>query len=755
MWVDDVMAVQIETLTGQLKQQNYADVLKTTRGIPEQDKTDDLKLIELVARIKADPQSPMVQHYMSESEGWVYQQPDQLLSQRAFIHVLQGNGSAAIRLYQQLGEDQFSAVDFNRLGNAYLISNDFDQALRCYDRAIELEPEEPSHHNNKGGALARLQRFDIALEVYEECLQLDPNHATAKEAKQKLLIKLNQSEDVLDELKKDLEDDADSLEKRLAYFNALVQFSQFSEAIKVINTHLKPIKDLRKIPQQADPKEYELETSQLNLRMALMNLYENRHLWMRALDITNDMLEMHEEKPLLLQYNKAEYLGELEKFDEANAVIDELEEKIGDDDRIKIARAGILCEQGKEADALTLYNTISKGSRFYRQILSKKADINLTLGKIEDSHADLLELLDSNIMVAVQLINSKNYKPDDAIIEKLKLIARNPFSHEQQRENICFALALACDKRKEYKDAAEFLREANALNRRKIKYNPAEFTQRCNRLIRFYTSAQGPERANPVSEDRPKPIFIVGMPRSGTTLTETIVGSHSLVAPCGELAGIPKISRFIKQNYPKLKPYPECIDALKPRMLAGMANAYIDSLPDEGQGARYTADKLPHNFVNVGLIHRIFPDAPIIHVMRDPRDNGLSNFQQNFGAKFGGMGFAFDLEHIANEINNYWRIMKHWRKIGVPMIEFWYEDLVNEQEVVSKALINYCGLQWEEQVLEFHKLERRVKTASVGQVRNKMYKSSSQKWRHYEELLQPMIDALDTSVVEFYEPDAA
>ena len=114
--------------------------------------------------------------------------------------------------------------------------------------------------------------------------------------------------------------------------------------------------------------------------------------------------------------------------------------------------------------------------------------------------------------------------------------------------------------------------------------------------------------------------------------------------------------------------------------------------------------------------------------MRDPRDNGLSNFQQNFGAKYGGMGFAFDLEYLANEINNYWLLMKHWWKIGVPLIEFWHEDLVNEQEVLSKALIHYCGLEREDNVLNFHKFERRVKTASVGQVRNKIYKTSSQKW---------------------------
>ena len=750
-----MMAVQINTLTRQLKAQNFAGVLQATLAVPEQDKSDDLKLVELIARIKSDQDSPLVQHYLSESAGWVYQQPEALLAERAFLHLLQNEGANAIRLYQQLDEADFSGVDYNRLGTAYLMVSDFNQALRCYDKAIELEPDEPTHRNNKGGALARLQRFDLALEVYDECLQLEPEHVTAKAAKKTLQIKLNHSEDVLDDLKKELEQDQDSLEKRLAYFNALVEFTKYEEAIKILREKIKPLTDFKKIPLDADPEEFELEQQQINLRSSLLQLFESRQMWMRALAVTDQMLEMFEEPPNYLLFNKAEFLAEIGKYDDASAVVDELESKVKDKERIKIARAGILCEQGKESEALELYEEFDKGSRFYRQILHKKADIKLTLGRIEDSHSDLLELLDTNIMVAVQLINSKNYKPDDAIMDKLKLIARNPFIPEQQRENLSFALALACDKRKEFKDAADFLREANALNRKKIKYNPQEFTKRCNSLIHFYQSAQGARKRQPLPEGTTKPIFIVGMPRSGTTLTETIVGTHSLVAPCGELGSIPKIARLINKNFPKLKPYPECINAIGPAMLGGMAESYIRQLPEEGQGAAYTADKLPHNFVNVGLIHRIFPEAPIIHVMRDPRDNGLSNFQQNFGAKYGGMGFAFDLEHLANEINNYWRIMKHWRQIGVPMIEFWYEDLVNEQEVISKALINYCGLQWEDQILEFHKLERRVKTASVGQVRNKMYKSSAQKWRNYEELLQPMIDALDMSVVEFYEPDAA
>ena len=220
-----------------------------------------------------------MQHYLDESAGWIYQEPDKLLSERAFLSLLRNEGAPAIRLYKQLGEDNFEAVDFNRLGTAHLMISDFDQALRYYDRAIELEPEEPSHRNNKGGALARLQRFDLALEVYDECLAIEPEHTTAKEAKKKLLIKLNQSEDLLDDLKEALDEDPDSLEKRLAYFNALVEFTQYNDAIKVIQEQIKPVKELQKIPLDADPEVFQLEQNQVNLRSAFLQLFENRQNW--------------------------------------------------------------------------------------------------------------------------------------------------------------------------------------------------------------------------------------------------------------------------------------------------------------------------------------------------------------------------------------------------------------------------------------------------------------------------------------------
>lgn len=166
-------------------------------------------------------------------------------------------------------------------------------------------------------------------------------------------------------------------------------------------------------------------------------------------------------------------------------------------------------------------------------------------------------------------------------------------------------------------------------------------------------------------------------------------------------------------------------------------------------------DKLPHNFTHLALIRVLFPHAPIIHVMRDPRDTALSNYQQNFGAKYGALGYASNLEHMAQQFNDYFRLMAHWRAVGIPMLEFYYEDLVADQEGVSRQLLEYVGVDWDEGVKDFHKLERAVRTASVAQVRQKIYTTSKQKWRCYEAELQPFITRLAPGVTAPWDGDNA
>jgi hypothetical protein len=194
------------------------------------------------------------------------------------------------------------------------------------------------------------------------------------------------------------------------------------------------------------------------------------------------------------------------------------------------------------------------------------------------------------------------------------------------------------------------------------------------------------------------------------------------------------------------RPYPVCLDKLTPHLRTEAARFYLKGLQNYDTEHAYVVDKMPHNFMQLGLIALIFPKAKIIHVQRDPRDTAVSNFQQNFKAKHGGLGYAFDLEKTALQLNDYNRMMAHWREVlPIPMCEFRYEDLVSAQDEWSKKLLEFVGVEWDISVHDFHKTERAVRTASVSQVRQPIYQTSKQKWRKYEAYLQPLLDNLDST----------
>ena len=248
------------------------------------------------------------------------------------------------------------------------------------------------------------------------------------------------------------------------------------------------------------------------------------------------------------------------------------------------------------------------------------------------------------------------------------------------------------------------------------------------------------------------PIFVVGMPRSGTTLTEQILCSHPAVFGAGELDLMPRLTRLMPQVIKNGQPYPQCLHAFTAHLREEAVRFYLKGLQHHDTEHAYVVDKMPHNFMQVGLIALIFPSATIIHIQRDPRDTALSNFQQNFKAKHGGLGYAFDLEKIADELNSYHRMMEHWRAV-LPgrMLEIRYEDLVADQERVSRAMLAHIGLDWDEHLRDFHKTERAVRTASVAQVRERIYTTSARKWRRYEPYLQPLLARLEPALTAPYE----
>ena len=235
------------------------------------------------------------------------------------------------------------------------------------------------------------------------------------------------------------------------------------------------------------------------------------------------------------------------------------------------------------------------------------------------------------------------------------------------------------------------------------------------------------------------PVFILGMPRSGTTLVEQILSSHALVHGAGEILALTGVAVSIVQQLGYADPYPQCMSLFDEKMAEEYSARYLQELTLHSSTAVRITDKLPGNFLRIGLIKTLFPDARIIHCQRNPLDNCISLFFHYFQ----NYKHSFELTELGQYYLDYQRIMSHWQKLFPGEIfTVQYEELVVDQERISKQLIDYLGLEWDENCLDFHNNERVVMTPSNIQVRQPMYKNSINRWKPYEKHLQPLIEML-------------
>ena len=237
-----------------------------------------------------------------------------------------------------------------------------------------------------------------------------------------------------------------------------------------------------------------------------------------------------------------------------------------------------------------------------------------------------------------------------------------------------------------------------------------------------------------------RPVFIVGMPRSGTSLAEQVLASHPDVHGGGELPLIDRICNALPQRAPGRKPYPECLAEAPSELLAEFAASYLKHAGAGAGEARIITDKAPLNFRHLGLIARLFPDARIVHCRRDALDTCLSCFFQNFTH---GQEYSFDLGTLGQFYTDYRWMMDRWaERLPLPVFDLVYEDLVGDLEGVGHKLLDFCGLEWHPDCARFFETERPVLTASRAQVRRPVYTTSIGKWRNYDQHLGPLIEAL-------------
>ena len=278
----------------------------------------------------------------------------------------------------------------------------------------------------------------------------------------------------------------------------------------------------------------------------------------------------------------------------------------------------------------------------------------------------------------------------------------------------------------------------NAVGRK--RYNPEVHQRAFDKLIAYFTR----DKLRSLSKARScsaKPVFIVGMPRSGTSLVEQILASHSDVHGAGELDLLYQVVLGAAGMVGATESdYPGCLDRLTAEQAEGMAQIYLGPLEALNPTAGRITDKMPLNFIHLGIIATLLPGARIIHCRRDPLDTCLSNFMTPFVGRF---EFKYDLRHLARFHGNYQRLMVHWKNVlDVPILDVTYEEVVADAPAQSRRMIEFLGLPWDEACLRFHENRRSVATSSVQQVRKPIYSSSIGRWRHYEKHLGSLKAAL-------------
>lgn len=312
-------------------------------------------------------------------------------------------------------------------------------------------------------------------------------------------------------------------------------------------------------------------------------------------------------------------------------------------------------------------------------------------------------------------------------IDYINLVLQSPNLSRSEIKSLHFAAGKVLDGMKQYDEAFEHYKKGNeAIS---YLYDSVANTQYVNDIIKVFNPALFLNI--PVAKCKSKtPIIIVGMPRSGTSLTEQILAAHSNVYAAGELVTLFNISCDMKKLKGGESAYPFYVEKLNQSDVDEMAGAYLKKLSDISGQETHVSDKMPHNFYMLGLIQILFPNAKVINCLRDPMDTCLSIYFQDFSEIH---KYAKDLYNTGTHYYQYKRLMEHWKAaLSIPILDVNYEDLVSNQEEVTRKILKFCDLDWEENCLQFHKVKRTVDTASVDQVRQPLYTKSVQRWKHYE-----------------------
>ncbi|MCP4998301.1 MAG: tetratricopeptide repeat protein [Hyphomicrobiales bacterium] len=546
----------------------------------------------------------------------------------------------------------------NNIGNAYRATGENADAMTHYEKAVELRETYPEAYNNMGSALRAEERYEEAEFCYRKALGLNPQYADAA--------------------------------NNLAIL--LISRDQYDEALRVLDDALKA---------------------------------GNRTV------------------PILLSVGRAQlHKGNFEMARKACELA--LEDEAGS--------AAVYTLMGQIDHELDLYADAIKNFERAIEIDPEFTEARnfygialKSLGRIDDARKQFELTLENNPSAHGTYSNIADlvkFDEDPELVEKMESIFKEAENPDAERYmGLHFAIGKAYDDLGRYDEAFEHISKGAKMKRARLNYNESE-------LKGFFEDIKSSFDANYFKnmpfEGNPTelPVFVIGMPRSGSTLVEQIISSHPKAYGAGEIKTFSHALGGLRSRYPALPKYPALVERMKPDHFRSVSDYYLNDINSQITDEIRVTDKLLTNYYFVGILLALFPNAKFVHTKRNPVDTCLSAYTKLFKDD---MPHSYELGELWRYYRMYEDLMAHWTKVlpkGV-MIDAVYEDVVSDTEKKAKEIVAHCGLEWDDACLAFHESKRPVKTASVAQVRKPVYKTSVERWKRYEKQLAPLVEALE------------
>jgi len=404
-----------------------------------------------------------------------------------------------------------------------------------------------------------------------------------------------------------------------------------------------------------------------------------------------------------------------------------------------VLKSRLCMYSGDPAQAMQLIDQALDFAPRYSQLYGIKAELLVNAGRIDDARGHFLKSIQLHPGNADSMLGLTQLPGDHFSEELIKTVESGIRSGQmpvESRIKAHFALAHALDRKGDVAGHFAHLKAGNTLKSRSLKYDPADSEREANGTMEYFSEAFF-ARQQAVPGNPARIIFIVGFPRCGSTLVEQILSSHPAVSAAGETYALRHAIRDFQQSRAFTRGYPYWIDGQPAGALADIAEDYMRKVNQFNQN-EYLTDKLLDNYLFIGIIHLIFPNAIVIHVQRDPIDTCYSCYKRLF--HLGSLPFAYDLEHLARKYRDYRRVIRHWKNVLPGTIHtVRYEDLIDRQKAVTADLLKHCGLPWHDGCLEFYRNARPVLTNSNVQVRQPLYAASIGRWKRHEKYLGPLL----------------